>query len=98
MSVVVINAISVPEGAGTELEARFAARKHAVDQEPGFEGFQLLRPTAGESRYFVVTTWATREDFERWRDGRAAAAHGDAQGRKPVATGAELLEFEVVEL
>ncbi|MGD9606652.1 MAG: antibiotic biosynthesis monooxygenase, partial [Leucobacter sp.] len=55
MSIVVINALTVPEGAGPELEARFAARKHAVDQEPGFEGFQLLRPTAGESRYFVVT-------------------------------------------
>lgn len=98
MSVVVINAISVPEGHGEELEARFAARKHAVDQEPGFQGFQLLRPTAGESRYFVLTTWATREDFERWRDGRAAASHGDAEGRKPVATNAELLEFEVVDL
>ena len=44
MSVVKINAIEVPEGAGAELEARFAARKHAVDGEPGFEGFQLLRP------------------------------------------------------
>lgn len=98
MSVVVINAISVPEGQGQELEARFAARKHAVDKEPGFEGFQLLRPKSGESRYFVVTTWATQQDFENWRDGRAAAAHGDSAGRKPVATGADLMEFEVVEL
>ncbi|PZO61311.1 MAG: antibiotic biosynthesis monooxygenase, partial [Pseudoxanthomonas suwonensis] len=43
MSVVKINAITVPEGAGPELEKRFAVRKHAVDAEPGFEGFQLLR-------------------------------------------------------
>ena len=97
MSVVKINAIEVPEGAGPELEARFAARKHAVDGEPGFEGFQLLRPTAGETRYFVVTTWATEADFQRWRDQRAGAAHG-GEGRKPVATGASLLEFEVVDL
>lgn len=101
MSVVKINAISVPEGAGPELEARFAARKHAVDQEPGFEGFQLLRPTAGESRYFVVTQWRSEDDFAAWRDGRAKEAHaappGDAQ-RRPVASGADLLEFEVVDL
>lgn len=99
MSVVKINAISVPEGAGPELEARFAARKHSVDSSPGFEGFQLLRPTAGEDRYFVVTTWASEEDFAAWRDGRAHEAHAGAPGeqRKPVATGAELLEFEVVE-
>lgn len=96
MSVVKINAIEVPEGAGPELEARFAARKHAVDEQPGFEGFQLLRPTAGESRYFVVTTWATQADFEAWRDGAAHAAHDTS--RKPVATGASLLEFEVVDL
>lgn len=96
MSVVKINAIAVPEGAGAELEARFAARKHAVDQSPGFEGFQLLRPTAGESRYFVVTQWASEADFAAWRDGGAKQAH--APGKRPVATGADLLEFEVVEL
>ena len=97
MSVVKINAIEVPEGSGHELEARFAARRHAVDGEPGFEGFQLLRPVAGEKRYFVVTTWATEEDFAAWRDGNARQAHA-GQDRKPVATGASLLEFEVVEL
>lgn len=97
MSVVKINAIEVPEGAGPELEKRFAARKHSVDSEPGFEGFQLLRPAAGDNRYFVVTTWATEEDFVAWRDGNARQAHA-GQDRKPVATGASLLEFEVVEL
>ena len=96
-SYVAINAISVPEGQGPELEGRFAARKHAVDSEPGFEGFQLLRPIAGEDRYFVVTTWASREHFESWRDNRAAAAHGGSD-RSRVATGASLFEFEVVEL
>ena len=97
MSVVKINAIEVPEGAGRELEARFAARRHSVDSQPGFEGFQLLRPVAGENRYFVLTTWATEEDFVAWRDGNARAAHA-GQDRKPVATGANLLEFEVVDL
>ncbi len=96
MSVVKINAITVPEGQGAELEERFAARQHGVDGEPGFEGFQLLRPTAGESRYFVVTTWASEEDYVAWRDGRANAHHSG--GARPVATKAEMLEFEVVDL
>ncbi len=99
MSVVKINAITVPEGAGTELEQRFAARKHAVDSSPGFEGFQLLRPTKGETRYFVVTTWESEEAFRTWADNRASAAHSAAQnGQTLVSTGADLLEFEVVDL
>lgn len=101
MSYVVINAITVPEGAGDELEKRFAARKHAVDQEPGFEGFDLLRPVAGDIRYFVMTRWARKEDFETWKASRAKAMHAKSDGestKKPVATGADLLEFEVVDL
>lgn len=99
MPVVKINAIHVPENAGAELEERFAARAGAVEGSPGFLGFQLLRPTAGESRYFVVTQWADEESFAAWRDGRGRAAHADEPGeapKKPVATGADLLEFEVV--
>ena len=93
--VVKINAIEVPEGAGPELEKRFANRAHAVENSPGFRGFQLLRPTAGENRYFVVTQWDSEEAFQAWRDGPARTAHAGERAR-PVATGAALLEFEIV--
>ncbi|MDQ0672761.1 heme-degrading monooxygenase HmoA [Pseudarthrobacter siccitolerans] len=95
MSVVNINAIHVPEGKGPELEQRFAGRAHAVDGQPGFESFQLLRPVKGEDRYFVVSTWSTKEDYQNWRTGKAGEHHGG--DRSPVATGADLLEFETVE-
>ena len=95
MSVVKINAINVPAEAGPELERRFAARAGTVDGAPGFLGFQLLRPVAGEDRYFVVTHWADDESFAAWRDGDARVAHAGEHG-KPVASGASLLEFEVV--
>ena len=95
MSVVKINAISVPPQAHEELEKRFAQRAHTVDDAPGFLGFQLLRPVAGEDRYFVVTHWADDASYEAWRDGDARAAHKGEHGT-PVASGANLLEFEVV--
>ena len=94
MSLVKINAISVPPQAGAELERRFAERAGNMSGTPGFLGFQLLRPTAGETRYFVVTQWADEESFAAWRDGDARATHAGQHG-KPVATGAELMEFEV---
>jgi len=99
MPVVKINAISVPPQAHEELEKRFAARAHSVDGSPGFLGFQLLRPVAGEERYFVVTQWEDEESFAAWRDGSARAAHATPDGeapRPPVSSGADLLEFEVV--
>ncbi|MDE0287942.1 MAG: antibiotic biosynthesis monooxygenase, partial [bacterium] len=66
MSVVKINAITVPDGMGGELEKRFAKRAHRVEGMEGFEGFELLRPVVGETRYFVYTRWRSEEDFQRW--------------------------------
>ncbi|QOC92722.1 antibiotic biosynthesis monooxygenase family protein [Micromonospora craniellae] len=100
MAVVKINAIDVPPGAGEELEKRFAARARAVEGSPGFLGFELLRPVAGESRYFVYTRWETEQAYQDWANGPARAAHAAPPGgeqRPPVASGATLLEFEVVQ-
>lgn len=96
MSVVKINSLSVPEGAGPELEKRFAARRHFVDGSDGFEGFELLRPTGGQDRYFVLTRWRDEASFEAWRAQSRASHAGSAQ--QPVSSQAELLEFEVVDL
>ena len=109
MSVVKINAISIPEGMGPQLEGRFAGRAKMVEQFEGFEDFQLLRPVEGEDRYFVYTRWASEEAFQNWMNSQDFAkghgtgqadgntdAHG-GQARQPVAQGADLLSVEVVE-
>ena len=107
MSVVKINAISIPEGMGPQLEGRFAGRAKMVEQFEGFEDFQLLRPVEGETRYFVYTRWETEEHFQKWLNsqefgqghapaGGPPAGHG-GDAPKPVAQGADLLSFEVVE-
>ncbi len=109
MSVVKINAITIPEGMGPQLEGRFAGRAKMVEQFDGFEDFQLLRPTEGEDRYFVYTRWASEAHFQAWMDSQDFA-HGHSSGqadgnqpadgeppRKPVAQGADLMSFEVVE-
>ena len=96
MAVVKINAIKVPEGNEAELERRFAARGDSIKDTPGFLGYELLRPAKGESRYFVYTRWETEEAFANWRDGGAAAAAHAGERAKPVSSGADLMEFEVV--
>ena len=102
MSYVAINVLTVPEGAGSTLEERFAARQGAVDQAPGFEHFELLRPVEGTSDYLVYTRWRSEADFVAWRDGQSfAAGHAGASGRpagpKPAATGSSSWAFEVAQ-
>ena len=98
MSVVKINAITPAEGAGAELEARFGNRVRDVERMEGFEGFQLLRPVEGETRYYVYTRWRSEEDFQRWVNSEEfRRGHARSDGNVPVATHSELLSFEVVE-
>jgi heme-degrading monooxygenase HmoA len=99
MSYIAINVLSVPEGAGAHLEERFAARAGMVENSKGFEGFQLLRPVEGQDKYFVFTRWASKDDFQAWRDGMGAVAHSrerQEHGGQMAATGSELWAFDVV--
>ena len=97
MSVVKINAITVPEGGGDELARRFAARAGQVDQQEGFEEFQLLRPTDDRNTWLVYTRWKDEESFQAWVNSMAFQ-HGHKQpegASKPVAMGSELWQFSV---
>lgn len=97
MAVVRINSIEVPEGMGAELESRFAQRARAVDSVPGFEGFELLRPTDGRTTYFVYTRWTSEEHFEDWVNSDAfQRGHAGEQANGPVGSASELLSFDVV--
>jgi heme oxygenase (mycobilin-producing) len=80
MTVIKINAITVPADSGDELARRFAARAGAVDNQEGFEGFELLQPTDGRTTWLVVTRWRDDKAFDAWRTS-PAFEHGHAQGR-----------------
>lgn len=95
-SVIKINALTVPPEMRETLEERFANRAGEVEKLEGFEGFQLLRPTGDDDRYFVVTRWRSEGDFRRWVESdefRRGHAQTDRHG--PAATHSELLSFEV---
>ncbi len=103
MSVVKINAVEVAPEMATEFEKRFASRAGAVENSEGFEAFELLRPTEGGAKYFVYTRWASEETYKAWLASQDfAKAHAHVATEKsgqiaPVAHGAELLSFEVIE-
>jgi heme oxygenase (mycobilin-producing) len=90
MTVIKINAITVPEGSGDELARRFAARAGAVDDQDGFEGFELLKPTDGRTTGLVVTRWRDEAAFDAWVTSPAFAhGHRSAGGSEASETSGE---------
>jgi heme oxygenase (mycobilin-producing) len=87
VSVVKINAITVPAGMGDELVKRFAARAGGVEQAPGFEAFRLLRPNDDRDVFLVYTQWASEEDFLNWRNSAQFGAAHAGQGAGPSGGG-----------
>lgn len=97
MSVVRINAITVPAERAEQLAARFAARAGQVESTDGFEEFQLLRPTDDRETWLVYTRWRDEEAFQAWVSSAAfGQGHAQPEGASgPVASGSELWSFAV---
>src|ERR1700723_1080065 len=100
MTIIKINAITVAETSGGELARRFAARAGAVDDQDGFEGFELLRPTDDRLQWLVVTRWREEESFNAWVSSpafapRPAGADRPSPHGGPVSVSSELWSYEV---
>lgn len=102
MTVIKINALTVPGDKGEEVAKRFAARAGAVDGADGFEGFELLRPADDRTTWLVLTRWRDDAAFEAWRNsGSAEEAHrappSDTEGQpaRPMGLSAELWSYTI---
>jgi heme-degrading monooxygenase HmoA len=98
MSVVKINAITVPRENFDEFAQRFASRAGRVSGAEGFEGFELLRPNDEREVCLVLTRWRSEDDFQTWvASADFAAGHAQHRERGPVGTASELWSFDVLE-
>lgn len=98
MSIVKINAITVPRERFEEFERRFASRAGRVEQAEGFEAFELLRPNDDRELCLVVTRWRSEEDFRAWvASPDFAAGHAQHREEGPVGTASEIWSFDVLE-
>jgi heme-degrading monooxygenase HmoA len=99
VSIVKINAITVPRERFGEFERRFASRAGKVSSAPGFEAFELLRPSDDREVCLVLTRWRSEEDFEAWVESPDfAAGHAQHRADGPVGLSSELWSFDVLEL
>jgi heme oxygenase (mycobilin-producing) len=88
MSIVKINAITVPPERADVMAQRFAARAGEVGKSEGFEEFQLLRPDDGRDTWLVYTRWRDEEAFEAWRAKTFTPGGSHGAGQPPHAGGA----------
>jgi heme-degrading monooxygenase HmoA len=102
VTLVKINAITVPADSGDELAQRFAARAGAVDDQDGFEGFELFKPVDDRTTWLVVTRWRDEESFQAWLSSpsfahghRSASERAGGDAPKPVGVHSELWSYEI---
>ncbi|KOY82240.1 antibiotic biosynthesis monooxygenase [Lysinibacillus macroides] len=71
----VFNNIPVTDEGRPVFEHRFLQRTGAIEDEPGFVAFRLLRPIKSDT-YIVLTQWNGPHSFETWKNSKAfQAAH-----------------------
>ena len=66
----VFNNIPVTDEGRPIFEHRFSNRARAIEDEPGFIAFRLLRPI-NEDTYIVLTEWTGPGSFETWQNSEA---------------------------
>ncbi len=66
----VLNNIPVADEGRPVFEKRFLSRSGAIEKEPGFLAYRLLRPLASDT-YIVLTQWTGPGSFEAWKNSKA---------------------------
>src|SRR5271155_1002798 len=102
MTVIKINAITVPADSGDELAQRFAARAGAVDDQDGFEGFELFKPVDDRTTWLGGARGRDEESFQAWLSSpsfahghRSASERAGGDAPKPVGVHSELWSYEI---
>lgn len=86
----------MPAEIGEEVARRFAPRLGAVDDQKGFEGFELLQPSDERTTWLAVTRWQD-DNHSKFEARRSSPTfdHGHrgegGESRPPMSTQAETL-------
>ncbi|MDN7243467.1 antibiotic biosynthesis monooxygenase [Planococcus sp. N028] len=88
----VLNNIPVTEEGRPIFEHRFKNRAGAIENEPGYIAFRVLRPRDSDT-YVVLTEWESPIFFEKWKESQAfsqahsKSAEGTAEKRPNIFSG-----------
>ena len=100
MSIVKINAISVPKDKQARFEERWQGRAGTVEHTEGLEWFEVLRPTDDNEQYLIYTRWSDEQTYRAWESSQdfARAHEGGGDELAPAASDSHhLWSYEVIE-
>lgn len=63
---VAINYIECTPEYVPRFEQLFSTRAHAIDKLPGFRNMYVLKPTAQQEKYLIVSHWDSEDNFKAW--------------------------------
>jgi len=98
MSVVKINAITVPREDFDEFARRYRTPAEEMPDAEGFEGFELLQPDDKRDVFLVLTRWRSEADFNAWtKSPDFSARHARHQFGGPIGATSEIWSFRVID-
>lgn len=78
----VFNNVPVSDEGRPVFEHRFKNRAGAIENEPGYIAFRVLRPLDSDT-YIILTEWESPAFYEKWKESQAFA---QAHSTKPEST------------
>ncbi|CEG23484.1 Heme-degrading monooxygenase HmoB [Planococcus massiliensis] len=78
----VMNHIPVTDEGRPIFEHRFKNRAGAVENEPGYVAFRVLRPVDSDT-YVVLTEWESPAFYEKWKESQAFSKAHETQADAP---------------
>ncbi|MBN1599469.1 MAG: antibiotic biosynthesis monooxygenase [Bacteroidales bacterium] len=81
---VAINYISCSELYQDRFEQLMRSRTKAVDNMPGFQRMEVLKPNENGSDYLIISHWEKESDFQAWRTS-GAFLEGHKRGFKDLS-------------
>ena len=97
MSYVVANRVFVKSEYGDEFEQRFKNRPGQINQQPGFELMEVLKPKSDDTPYVVLTHWQDEAAFQDWVGSEDfKLAHQNPMDKAAFLEGGGIERYEVV--
>jgi len=66
LSFVTLSKFRVANGLSDEVRDAFVQRPHLVDDAPGFERMEVVRPVDDPDEFWLLTWWSDEASFRSW--------------------------------